>query len=79
MCKTESPSRLTYVNIPRSNGGREGERLGKYLRNANLFNIQIGIRSDDGTSSVIDTFAHHVHSEKTLLPLDYLSIINELN
>lgn len=66
------------MNIPRSNWLRKSQFLGKDKWYSNLISANARIRRDHGTSSIIHTFAHHVHSKQTFLFLQHLKAMQEI-
>mmetsp|Transcript_3975 Transcript_3975/g.8964 ORF Transcript_3975/g.8964 Transcript_3975/m.8964 type:complete len:254 (-) Transcript_3975:632-1393(-) len=68
-----SHQRLHLANIQRSNRSGKRQHLGKRQRQSNLIRTNIRIGRDDRPTSEIDTLAHHVLTENTLLLLEQLT------
>mmetsp|Transcript_6148 Transcript_6148/g.10309 ORF Transcript_6148/g.10309 Transcript_6148/m.10309 type:complete len:337 (+) Transcript_6148:120-1130(+) len=64
---------LHIGNIQWSNRGRKSQSLGKVERQANLICTNVGVGRDDTSTGIINSFAHHVFAEDTLLLLQQLA------
>ena len=63
---------LQLLNVPDSDGLRVCKFDSKDRRDTDLVGLDVGIGGDDGSCGEVDTLAHHVLSEHTLLLLQLL-------
>jgi len=61
------------LDVERSDGLGEVERLGELHRDADFVRSYVGVGRDDGPARVVDALSHHVFPEYTLLSLEQLS------
>ena len=65
------------MDVPGGHRLGVGQGFRKHHRDPDLVRVDVGVGGDDGAGGVVDTLAHHVLPEQSLLLLQQLRMKNQ--